>query len=443
MHNPQRFKLCGHCGSPLREEEAAPAAWGLATAESQAYPAPVEEALPLAAHVNAGKTYRDNSLDFIEIALTNLTGSVIGDVTVRVSGKLIENTLSERAGPPLMPQQPVPVRVSGFLPKTVGKDMLALSIEGNLADGTAFYLKGSAPVTVAPRDDGMRNVNVNISAKGPLIVDMEDALPQLRRGRREEREPQEDRWAPIALALDLERRAEASRFFPDASVQPSECGLEKDVLAALQALSPETAPKATVTCHNGFTYNIVCGATLLLGRKRGANHVPAYLYPEDQNEHANVKVSRSHCRLSVKDNRIFACDMSNNGTFLDGQRLKKNEETPVASGQQLGIAGILDMRVDIFTDGGRVLAVRLTRLHNRTLDHYILAPGPVPMGPGENMPIQVHGAPSFLAAFYHDPLKGLWFLRTIRGFSGASRDVAVKTGQKVRFGQATCVFTLG
>ncbi|MFP4474616.1 MAG: protein kinase domain-containing protein [Desulfatibacillaceae bacterium] len=446
MHNPHTFKLCGHCGAFLEKGTPTPAAGPAAevssaragTGAEMQVASGEEERLPVLIHANAGQRFVENSLDFVELAVTNVSGQPVRGLTVSVSGRLMDQDLVEKIAYPLPPGKPYPMRVSGFLPKTAGKDALSVRVEGSLGGNGAFFLVGSLPVEVGSREDA-GPVNVNISAKGPLIVDMEDALP----GRKQRGAGQaEERWVSLALFHDTERQDRESRAFPDACIAPADCPLGRDVLSALEALSPEEAPRATITCHNGFVYHVVCGATLLLGRKRGINHVPVHLVPEDQYEHQNVKVSRNHCRLFIRDNRLWVRDSSNNGTFLDGVQVRKNTDTTVSGGQILGIAGILDMRVDVFTDGQRIIAALLTRLHNKTAEHYVLAAGPVPLGPEESLPVTVHGAPNFVAALYHDPIRHAWFLRTVKGFARECRDVPIQNGRKIAFGPAKCVFTL-
>lgn len=47
------------------------------------------------------------------------------------------------------------------------------------------------------------------------------------------------------------------------------------------------------------------------------------------------KASRQHARIEIKDGVYQVVDISSNGTFLDGKRINKREQTPLSNGQKI------------------------------------------------------------------------------------------------------------
>ena len=237
----------------------------------------------------------------------------------------------------------------------------------------------------------------------------------------------------------LDEAAEA-RYFPPSSITGPDTALTPAIISALCSLDPEKVPTAHFLLPGGASFLLVPGPALLLGRKRDRNHAPAFLFPEEENEAANVKVSRNHCRISVKGRSAFIRDGSANGTFLAGKRLTPNQDVRLTSPSRINVGGILDLTATLFTDGSRIVCLRLARDRNRPLEGYILAPGPIPVGSTDRAAIRVAGVPRFLALVYYDPLSDSWRLRTLQGFSGPVRDLPLRSSQVIAFGPVSCRF---
>ncbi|MEW5736832.1 MAG: protein kinase [Thermodesulfobacteriota bacterium] len=432
------FLICNQCGTPLSPNRERPGRDFPAMAGA-AVAAGVDKGQAITVYYNAGRIYEEGVMDFLELAVADMGAHPVEGLRIKVSGNVLSAPLTYRAPFPLEPGRPKILKIPGFVPRSPGKDVLMLSFSGTPHGARPFYLLGETPVEVASRQDGQKSVNVNISAKGPLIVDMDQALPGADRTRRK-KGPATDRWIGVSLYPDREKELRLARQFPEACVRAEEVALPAQIALALAALSPENAGKAMFLRPDGVSFRLVAGNTLLLGRKRDMVHVPAFLFPEEKNEHLNVKVSRVHCRIMVRDNRVFIRDTSANGTFLGKERLPQNEDVCLESGSLITVGGVLEMSLSIHTDGEKVLAVALSRINNRTEERYVLAPGPVPVGIAENLPITVPGAPPFLCALYYHPLKRGWYLRTLSGFAGGIKDVRLKMSHPLSFGAAKCGF---
>ena len=230
------------------------------------------------------------------------------------------------------------------------------------------------------------------------------------------------------------------RFFPPTCVPGPDAALSPEVMDALASLEPQDAPRAHFILPDRTHYLLVPGTCLLFGRKRDINHVPAFLFPEAGNEEKNVKASRNHFSLTVKKRDAFIRDTSANGTFLSGRRLPRGQDIRLEAVNPINVGGILDFTTSLYTDGKRIVCVGVTRENNRQNERYVLMPSFVPIGSTENVPIRIQGAPRFLALIYFNPLESLWRLRTISGFSGPPRDVALKSSQVIAFGPVSCRF---
>ncbi|MBI9075640.1 MAG: protein kinase [Desulfatibacillum sp.] len=433
------YRVCNYCGARMQDRTLASTSAGLPVHDAAS---PGATGLPVMIYFNAGKIISEKTIDFLELAVANVGSTPVDGFTVTIRGTLIARILEEKLPFSLDPGRPYALNVPGFLPRCAGKDSLRLTVEGRAKDGEPFYLLGTIPVEVTGKEEVASNVNVNISAKGPLIVDMEDAIPGLTGKRNQDSDPSIPRWIPLELHPDLEKQERASRKFPPACVSADTCTLDEAVASALHSLSPETVPMARFSCPDGTVYHIIPGASLLLGRKRDINHVPSFLFPEEAHEGENVKVSRTHCRIFIRKNRVYIRDTSSNGTFLGKERLPSKEDVMLGTGQQVVIGGVLEMWADIFTNGQTIIAVRLKRQNNKTNERYILAHGPAPLGPGDSNPIQVAGAPSFLGAIYYNPVADKWVFRALEGFSNKGRDMILPPEKELTFGKAKCRFEI-
>jgi predicted component of type VI protein secretion system len=76
-------------------------------------------------------------------------------------------------------------------------------------------------------------------------------------------------------------------------------------------------------------------------------HLPSVVgrAPECDYQISNPLVSRQHCRLFEKDNKVWLCDLhSRNGTHVNGQRV--TGDVPIRDGDRVDI-GFLPYRVSV------------------------------------------------------------------------------------------------
>ena len=356
------------------------------------------QGLPVMIYYNAGKIITEKTMDFLELAVANAGAVPVEGFKVMVRGTLIARVLEEKLPFTLEPGRPYALNVPGFLPRCAGKDSLHLSVEGRAKNGEPFFLLGTIPVEVSGKEEVASNVSVNISAKGPLIVDLEDAIPGLAGKKSPDRDPSVPQWIPLELHPDLEKQESASRKFPPACVSADACTLDEAVASALHSVSPETVPMASFSCprRHGVLY---CSRFFSVARPQARHKTMClpFCFPRNLTKGKTSRSAEPIAGFSSEKNRVFIRDTSSNGTFLGKERLPSKEDVMLATGQKVVTRrGFWKCGADIYTNGQSIIAVRLKRQNNKTHERYILAHGPVPLGPGNGNPIQVAGAPNFL-----------------------------------------------
>jgi len=205
-------------------------------------------------------------------------------------------------------------------------------------------------------------------------------------------------------------------------------------LIGLQSVSPENAPKAVLSCETGAVYNLIAGSCLFLGRNVEMNHVQSILFPADRYQNENLKVSKQHCQIFIREHRVYVRDTSQNCTYLGNQRITKNQEVLLPHDEIISIADILKIQSKIFTDGNRILCVLLKRIHNKTQEHHIMVNSFVPIGSDPNLPIILPGASDFCGAFYFHPQSHSWRFKQPFTSTDATQDTVFEEFQEMVFG---------
>ncbi|MFC1852203.1 FHA domain-containing protein [candidate division CSSED10-310 bacterium] len=229
-------------------------------------------------------------------------------------------------------------------------------------------------------------------------------------------EAAEDEQKPdidIATRIDdVESLEHHEAFFPPACIEPGLSELDTSVQTRIQALSPEEAPKAILSLlDEDVCYYLIAGSNLFLGRQTDVCHVPAILFPEQANRKRNTNVSRKHCQIFIRNNRVFVKDLSRNGTFIFKEPIPQNQDVPLANNDEIRISHVLRLKVQIFTDGKQVLGVLLHRKRNTTGERYILAAGAIPYGNNSALPINLSDGPALCGSLYYNPELNSWCLK--------------------------------
>ena len=402
--------------------------------------------IPLRILYNACKTFRKGCLNSLDFQVLNATPVPFKKICIDVRSHLTPRPLREETSLHLMPGASQNLFVPGFSPEQVGSDVLKIALSIGLADGGTQYLQTTCPVKVEdaetprPRQD----VTINISSQGPLNVDMEDALSQLNSGHEEmDRNvfPAANRWEPLAVLWDVPRMEREARCFPSACVSPELFPMDSACRRSLSCQAAENAPKAAFSTSTGQTFILVGGTTLCLGRRLESNHVQCLLQPAQQFGDINARISRDHCRIYVRDNRVYLRDISSGGVFVDGKRLPRNEDVMLSHGEVVSVARVLDMKIRLFTDGLNLNCVQLVRLNNQSRESYILASGPVPFGSERHLPLSLLDGAAVMGAIYHHPPSGSWRLKQPHGAPDGAGDAALERFQEFTFGSQTCWFS--
>ena len=346
-------------------------------------------------------------MDLLEFKIFNASSSTIEQVVLNVQGKVINEELEQRSSQPVPPNRSFLMRVPGFFPQYVGRDVLHISIQASFPSSRNFYLIGDVSVEVMPNDQILPSMNVNITSQGPLIVDMEDAFNLSDKQNNNYVPISEESWQEIQLFWDFDKQKREINLFPPAIIDSSVFSVSPEAHSMIKTIPPEKNPKAAISTESGEKYYLLFGNTILLGRTKEC-HVPAVLLPVDMYPD-NEKVSRVHCEIRIEGNRAYIKDLSLNGTFLGKSKLPRHKSVAIANHDTIWIADVLELEVRLFTDGQQIIAIKINRLGNKREDCYILAQGPVPLGSKETLPIYFPGVPEIWGAIYYDPLSSHWY----------------------------------
>ncbi|MBN2381576.1 FHA domain-containing protein [bacterium] len=252
----------------------------------------------------------------------------------------------------------------------------------------------------------------------PLPVDELSQKPDLKTEVRETGAEHKKSGDPITLKMSQivqMAQDQASReqlFFPPACINETSFEFGPELEAGLDAIAIEQAPKAIFSSADGQRiFHLIAGTSFYLGRQADICHVPSILFPEQAFREKNSNVSRIHCHIFIRGNRVFLKDLSKNGTFLFKEQIAYNQTVIVAHGDEISISDVLSLQAYIFTNGRKILAVRLDRLENQIGEHYILASGPVPIGNNATLPIVLQGTNELHGALYYNTKGRSWCLR--------------------------------
>jgi endogenous inhibitor of DNA gyrase (YacG/DUF329 family) len=468
---PLNFMLCGYCGKPLAqggetEDVAAseghyksPTVWQQIPAAHPppgpgfpAMPTSPEvlavgtdapwDSIPISLFFNAGKKYTEKTTDILEFMVMNTLPQPVEGLEISLRCRLCRQPIQSRVTVPLPPGVQYPLPIGGFFPDQPGRDVLQMSIDGKVMDGQGFHLTGSAAVEVLNREQKPTSINVNISAQGPVIGDVELGLLGQDSFGQVPSAPVFDRWVPLQLVWNIKEQQRESRFFPPGCVNSLECVWDANMVSALECLAPDAVPQvALITPHN-TTYCLLTGTIFSLGRGREMNHICTVLYPEEIYKQKNRMISRQHCRISIQNCRVSIQDISSNGTWLGDRRLPRNEDLALADGDKINIGGVLELQASIFTNGEQVLGILLRRTQNRPNMQYVLARGPIPVGSRPGIPIAFPGISEICGVLFYHPMDRTWHFNPNGMQSGSPEDLRLDSDRELPIQNATFRFSL-
>ena len=166
-------------------------------------------------------------------------------------------------------------------------------------------------------------------------------------------------WQPLTLAPDRNYNRRLLNACPEAADRMS------PVLDSSFAWPTGATAQGAVYIRDRQTgaaraVGVVCGTSASLGRG-GDPAVAWWLQPSPYDAHQHGRLSRQHALLALHDNRAWITDWSTNGTWLNGERLSRSENSLVADGDRLEPARIVPMTIKLLASGGKVHAVWLER----------------------------------------------------------------------------------
>lgn len=398
------MRACCHCGAdlllPVWEEAREPVAAG-GTAVTMA-----PSTLPVRIAYNAHKIYFENEMGFLHLMVHNPNSHEIDNLAMTIKGGTLEKPLEGQWPDPLAPGHTISLRISGLLPLRCGEDALDMAISGNRAGEEVFYLKGNIPIRILQRSKTTPNISIDITA--PEIGDQNVSLPNMRHTDVEMDIHRVEYWTPVELSVDRQKQVMEERYFPKNGIGALDTRIDGGTIRAMQAMSPEAAPVAAVSTQDGKVYFIVPGNTLLMGRDIRHNHVPLLLYPDRDHHYINRTVSRIHCRIFVRNKRVYIRDTSKTGVNIGSRPIAKYQNVMLPSGATLLFKNQLELEVRIVTDGEDVVAVLVKRLNNESRHTYILAHGPLPVGMGPDLSLGDPGGTRILGFVYYRPHSKSW-----------------------------------
>lgn len=234
---------------------------------------------------------------------------------------------------------------------------------------------------------------------------------------------QETRQTRIEKQQRAESKARHTKlYFPPGCITPLETEQDLKLLDKIRSIPVDKAPKAILSSSDGQNvFHLIPGGSFFLGRQADVCHVPSVLFPEQAYRDQNSNVSRIHCQIIIRGNRCHVKDLSKNGTFLFKKQISFNSTIAIADGDEIWISDILGLKVSIYTDGRTILSIRLDRIQNQVGEHYILAPGPIPIGKKATLPIRANYGPDEFGFIYYDPEESNWFLTILE--NGRNKEV--------------------
>jgi hypothetical protein len=398
--------------------------------------------VPILGYFNSGKIYNETMPGYLELMIINNCHSILDQLEMDVSGEIMSNAVNYDLPFTIGPGNSGKIRIPGFVPDKPGEDLLQLKVKGKAREPGGFYLKGSFPVKVRAKDAPAPSMSIKIDRiDAPTYID-EDLFSKFDTSLPDSAETEIENWINVDLFWDRAKHERLEKSFPDACIEKDICAISDEDLLAIRRLSPENAPRCALTLEDKTSYFIVPGRTLLIGRNPKTSHVPAVLYPEVRFERENLRTSRNHCRLIIKKNMVYLRDTSTCGTRINGERIPRNRDELVADDDTILIADHLELKLNIFTDGSRILALLLRRIGNKTNHKYILANGPVPMGSHPDLPVRIPAASDMLGTICYNIKFGSWRFQNWSGIREPSKETVLNPFQQIEFGIGKIWFSM-
>ena len=460
----QNFNVCNMCGTPVNQQTVLTAPnvnpngvvalssstyTGIDASLVQATPHMAENqsavfncrmAAPLLIHFLGGKHYKKGEMGILEFQITNVSDFPLSEVEFQADSSVAtEHTLGKKLSFTIVQGQSAPVNISGFSPLRSGSDVIKVGIKARVQGLCDLYLNCEMTIQVIDesRNDSQKNINVNISSSGPLIVDMEDALANVDKEQPRFHPEQSCRWVEVPVYWDEKKMEAEALYFPAACVDSKVFGFNPSDFIQNHMISPEDSVKAVLSDKNGTATYLFSGKILNLGRNPELNHIPSILHPLEQYRGQNAKVSRQHCRIVVKNNKVFINDLSSHGVFLNNSsgKIAKNSDVRLKHNDVISIAGVLSLKIKIFTDHEAVISVLMERMHNKTSERYGLVCRYLPLGADPGLPVITGKGNNIAGAFFYHPMQRQWCFREVTDQSHAGNDLHIQRFQEFIFGQ--------
>jgi hypothetical protein len=395
---------------------------------------------PIEIYFNASKTYFENKMGFVHLLIHNPFSHVVENVSITIHGCALQQPLEGESPSILGPGQSISLRIPNLFPVKCGEDALCMAIKGNIASADDFHLIGTIPISILRKQQIPHSISIDITA--PEIGDQIISLPNMQNTDNDTAVGAAEKWTIVELFFDRHKQMLQRRYFPKGSIHSNEYKIDPGIIQAMRTISPETAPVAALSTQDGLVYFIVPGHTLLMGRDARRNHMPLVLYPEKDHQMINRAISRNiHCSLFIRNKRVYIRDMSQTGVYINNERIIKNQNIKLPSGEILLFKNQLELEIRIVTDDEDIAAVLVKRLNNKCRHTYILAHGPLQVGFGQDLSLTKSKISNIIGFVYYRPHINSWCFLHSGEYPEEGQDKKLEMFQELGSGQRKLWFS--
>lgn len=339
---PEGSSVCNYCGAALQGPEA--------EVPSEEGGAPAEDFHDLLLGIKVAGSLREGELGACDLLLENKSEKRMTDIRFRIFSRALSEEVSLG---PVRTLDPGPYRgkpLAFDLEPTKAGSAVRIGIEIRFRDerGLATVVQGESRLTITRQRKGGDQVNLSIQGEKIMGVDMHQMVQMDRRRTTSLHLEGDQDWRKIDLYFDYEQ-TEAERDRENFRKRIVEIQRSPDFpvrVATLRCL--QSSP-----CR---TYYLIPRAEIVLGRQRTDAHgdrlndVILSLMPDNaENKELSKRISRQHARIRFDGERFFLSRHHSEAapTLLNGVALGKEGEKLLASGDLIGISGVLDLRLVI------------------------------------------------------------------------------------------------
>jgi len=286
-----------------------------------------------------------------------------------------------------------------------------------------------------------------VPIKTDIFQDFPTEKSSLERGKASDSPPAAERTYMKFFLFESESdnpddRESEKMYFPPPCVDSKVWAMRQQLRSGLESLSSSAPPRAIVSADQGQTcYLLVAGTKLSLGRQIDAEHISTILFPESDYSQLNSNVSRTHCRLFIKKKKVYLKEMSRNGTYHNGQTIHFNRQVSLAHADRIWLSDVLELQVQVYTDGKEIISVLLKRLNNMRGERYVLAPGYIPFGKNVLFPVNLVSGPQCGGAFYYNTEFHSWHVRFPERAGTPASERTLDSVSEISFGSTSLWFS--